>query len=128
MGAIVGLPPELLGDEVLFRALRTRDQQTDKRRAFLLRADERNTGLSVSYNCTSDSCEYRLKKTYGVLSVIARMVKGLGLSVIPDEPTHANITGIPHEEDDAEKAFLIAGQLCDIAETVREGLRYRPQL
>jgi hypothetical protein len=125
-GATPALPTQLVGDEILLRALRTKAEQEDKRRAFLLRNNERDTGLSVRYNCTPDDCENELKKSYGVLSLTAGQVTGLGLPVVPDSSTHANITGVPHEEDDADRAMSIAGQLCALALAIREGLRYRP--
>ena len=126
-GATPQLPTELAGEEVLFRALRTSAEQKDKRWAFLLRSTERDSGLSVSYNCTADDCENELKKSYGVLSVIARQVKALRLRVVPDRPTHANIEGLPHEKDDPDNAMFMAGQLSGLAVTVREGLRHRPE-
>lgn len=123
------LPVQLVGEEVLYRALRTKAEQEDKRRAFLLRQDEKNDGLSVKYACSSDDCENELKKSYGVLSAIANQVAGLGLRVVPDKPQHANIKDIPHIEEDAARAMLIAGQLSGLAVTVREGLRKRnPEL
>lgn len=123
--AVPVLPPELIGDETLFRALRTRAQQQDKRRAFLLRANEREEGLSVRYNCTGDECENELEPSYGLLSVVARRVKGIGLRVVPDSATHANIKDVPYQGDDADRAFSIAGQLSSLATTIREGLRHR---
>src|SRR5260370_32054414 len=125
-GAMPALPAQLGCNETLFRALRTKAEQDDKRRAFLLRANEKDLGLSVRYNCSSDDCEYELKKSYGVVSAIANQVTGLGLQVVPDEATHANINGVPHESDDPDRAMLIAGQLSGLAVTIREGLRYRP--
>jgi hypothetical protein len=125
-GAMPALPAQLVGNETLFRALRTKAEQDDKRRAFLLRANETDTGLSVKYNCTADDCENELRKSYGVLSVLANQVVPLGLQVVPDEPTHANIQGIPHETVDPDRAMSIAGQLSGVAVTIREGLRYRP--
>src|SRR5260370_39078034 len=125
IGALPPLPAQLVGNEVLFRALRSKAEQDDKRRAFLLRNNERDTGLSVMYNCTSDDCENEFEKTYGVLSLIANQVanSGLGLNVVPDEPTHANVTGVPHQDDDVTRAMYIAGQLSGLAQTIREGLR-----
>jgi hypothetical protein len=124
-GAMPPLPDQLVENETLFRALRTKAEQDDKRRAFLLRANEKDTGLSVKYNCAADDCENELKKSYGVLSVIASQVVQLGLRVVPDEATHANIEDIPHESDDPDRAMLIAGQLSSLALTIREGLRHR---
>ena len=127
MGAPLGFPAELTGDETLYRALRTKSEQDDKLRAFLLRGDERDSGLSVNYNCTPDDCENALNKSYGVLSLAARQVTDLDLHVAPDKPTHANITGIPHQDEDPGRAFFIAGQLSGLAVTVREGKRMPPQ-
>jgi hypothetical protein len=126
-GAMPVLPAQLVGNEILLRALRSRAELDDKRRAFLLRSDERATGLSIKYNCTPDECENEFNKTYGVLSLIANQVanSGLGLNVIPDEANHANITGVPHQDDDFNRAMYIAGQLSSFAVTVREGLRKR---
>src|SRR6266851_7992463 len=125
-GAMPALPAQLVGNEILFRALRTKAEQDDKRRAFLLRTNEKDTGLSVRYNCTPDDCENELRKSYGVLSVIANQVTGLGLPLVPDEATHANIKDVPLESDDPDRAMSIAGQLSGLAVTIREGLRYRP--
>src|SRR5882762_8844776 len=124
-GASPALPAQLVGEEVLFRALRNKGQQEDKRGAFLLRNDERATGLSVRRNCTPDDCENDFSKSYGVLSLIAQQVVALGLRVVPDEPQHANIKDVPHKDDDPERAMLIAGRLSALAVTIREGLRYR---
>src|SRR5437879_7422307 len=106
------LPEQLVGEEVLFRALRNKGQQNDKRQAFLVRTDEKDSGLSVKYNCTPDDCENELEeKSYGVLSLIAHQVTDLGLRVVPDEPQHANIKDVPHKDDDPERAMLLAGEL-----------------
>src|ERR1700683_1936355 len=127
------LPPLLVGNETLYRALRNKAQQEDKRRAFLLRRNEMNSGLSVSYNCTPDDCENQMDdKSYGVLSIEAQQVVSLNsipsipgggplnLRVVPDEPTHALIKDVPHEDDDATLALWIAGELSRLALTIRE--------
>jgi hypothetical protein len=134
--ATPAFPTLLVDDETLFRALRNKAQQDDKRRAFLLRSNEKDTGLSVSYNCSPDDCENELeKKSYGVLSMTPRQVTALNsvhqgapldLSVVPDAPQHANIKGIPHEDDNADLAWWIAGQLSGLATTIREGLKKLP--
>jgi hypothetical protein len=38
-------------------------------------------------------------------------IRELELEVVPDQPTHANITGIPYKEDDRAQAEWIASQL-----------------
>jgi len=125
MGAVAGLPGQLLADELLYRVLRSKAQLLDKRRAFLLRLCEKDTGLSVGYNCTPDQCENELQVSYGVLSLVARHVTGLNLRVVPDGPTHANIQGFPHEDDDFDRAMFLAGQLSSLAQSLREGKRER---
>lgn len=124
--ATPAFPTNLIANELLLRALRSRAEQEDKRRAFLLRSNERDSGLSVRYSCTPDECENEFNKTYGVLSVTAAQVTGLDLPVVADGPTHANIKNLPHQDDDFNRAMAIAGQLSSMAVTIREGLRYRP--
>jgi len=116
-------PEELVADEVLYRAIRTSSEFQDKRFAFLLRQNERDSGLSVSFNCAAEKCEEGLNKSYGILSLIAYDVVGLDLKVVPDEPTHANIKGIPYKDDDPDLAMWFAGKLRDLARVVREGLK-----
>jgi hypothetical protein len=117
-------PEELNGDETLYRALRNASHLADKRFAFLLRPLERESGLSVRYNCTPDDCENELaEKSYGVLSLLARQVVSLRLQVKPDSSNHANIIGLPLKEENETRAFSLAGELSRMAITVRSGLR-----
>lgn len=117
--ATPAFPINLTANELLLRALRSKAEQEDKRRAFLLRNNERDSGLSVSYNCTPDECENAFKKIYGVLSLLAQQVMALDLPVVADEPTHANIKNVPHQDDDPNRAMAIAGQLSGLAVTIR---------
>lgn len=114
---IAGVPVALQGEEILFRVLRSKDHGTDKMLAFLLRDNERGSGLSVSYNCTSAEAESHFD-SYGVFSLIANHVAGLGLPVIADEPTHANITNVPHKDDQPVEALRIAEALSAISAVI----------
>jgi hypothetical protein len=79
--------------------------------AFMLRLDERATGLSVNYDLTPARCQAGFNCTYGVASLTVENVTTLNLQVIPDEPHHANITGIPYKEDDPLRAEALASEL-----------------
>jgi len=75
-------------------------------RAFLLRQNEQ--GLSVNYECTPQECAAQFKKCHGVASLHVGRVRNLGLDVVPDEPHHANILGLPHRDDDPATAERMA--------------------
>ena len=77
--------------------------------AFMLREDEES--LSVSYDCTPQVCAAGFKKCYGVASLHVGRVRDLGLDVIPDEPNHASIVGLPHKEYNQVEAEHFASQL-----------------
>lgn len=64
------------------------------------------TGLSVNFDLTPEECRAQtcFDTTYGVHSLLVRSVRALELEVVPDEPHHANVTGIPHSDDDPKRA------------------------
>ena len=97
----------------------------DLHEAFLLRADERDSGLSVNFDCTPDECRSHFNRTYGVASLTVRLVLELELQVVPDEPQHANITGVPYKEDDPARAEYLADELARRATLVDTGKRER---
>jgi hypothetical protein len=103
----------LTASDTLHRVLLSAKQADDLHEAFLLRKDEKGSGLSVNFDCTADEARMQdcFSKTYGVASLIVRIVKELDLDVVPDEPRHANIVGIPYKEDDEAKAEWFASQL-----------------
>jgi hypothetical protein len=108
-------------DDTLLRALLSRGQLNDPRTAFLIRRDERDTGLSVNFDVTPEQCRTFFDTTYGVRSLLVRYVRALELEVVPDEPHHANVTGIPHSDDDPKRAEFLAGELSKISVLVSEG-------
>lgn len=116
---------ELVPEDDLLRALRNSKQLNDLHEAFLLRLDEKDSGLSVSFDCTPDECRNQFNTSYGVVSLTVRSVGDLHLQVVPDEPQHANIKGIPHKEDDPARAEFLAAQLAERAHLVSSGKRTR---
>ena len=83
----------------------------------MIEENERESGLSVSFNCTANEAETKFD-SYGVRSLVAQHVDALGLPVVPDEPTHANITNIPHKNDNEVEAMRIAEALLGISVVV----------
>jgi len=91
----------------------------------MLKEDERNSGLSVSFDCTTAECRAGFNRTYGVASLLAQSIFDLALQVVPDTPTHANITGIPYKEDDPDRAEWLAGKLAECATVVEHDKQQR---
>jgi hypothetical protein len=111
----------LATDEILKRVLRSARMLENLRDAFLLRQNERNSGLSVFYRLTNEACRAGFLTSYGVADLRVGGVRELGLGVVPDELHHANITGLPYQEDDPEMAEWYAGRLADQAAIVDRG-------
>jgi hypothetical protein len=115
--AIRGLVP----DDVLMRALLNQKARINLPDAFMLRHDERDTGLSVHFDCTPEECRANFKRTYGVLGLTVRNVTELALRVVPDGPKHANILDIPYKDDDPARAEHLASQLAARAAVLSDG-------
>jgi hypothetical protein len=112
---------------IVLRALRASSWVENLFEAFLLRAEDRDTGVSVFYECSIERCRNSLKKSYGVVSLHVGKVRTLGLDVIPDELTHANITGLPYKEDNPAEAEHFANLLAKQARFVDKGLKKRAE-
>ena len=77
-------------------------------------------GLSVGL---ADKCpleEFRCGFTscYGVTTLHAGRIRDIKLDVEQDEPTHANITGLPYKEDNETEAERLAGLLAKQARLI----------
>src|ERR1700674_4520846 len=94
----------LMNEDTLLRALLRRGELEDPRSAFFLREEERGSGLSVNFDLTPEQCRARFRTTYGVRSLAVQFVRTLNLDVVPDGPNHANVTGMPHRDDDPDRA------------------------
>jgi len=91
-----------------------REHQSILAVAFMLRTlpdGTKEESLSVSHDCSPVECASGFNKCYGVASLHVGPIRGLGLDVVPDEPHHANIVGLPHKDDDLAKAEYLAGRL-----------------
>jgi hypothetical protein len=119
--------PALACDQIVYRVLASAKLLDFLPQAFLLRLRDKDTGLSISYNCTLDEARYSLTRSYGVLSLHVGRVRTLNLDVVPDEPQHANIIGLPYKEDNPELAERMASLLAKQARIVDQGLRKRPE-
>jgi hypothetical protein len=112
----------LVDGDTLLRALLRRAELDDPRTAFFIRSSERDTGLSVNFDLTPEQCRAQFGKTYGVRSLLVQFVRGLELEIVPDDTHHANLTGIPHTDDDPVRAEFLAGELLKISVLVSQGL------
>ena len=115
---------------IVLRALAVSGWIQNLHEAFLLRASDRSTGLSVSYSCPPSECRSALKTSHGVISLHVGRVRELRLDVVPDEPTHANIKGLPYKEDGLQEAALaerFASLLAQQARFVEKGKQVRPE-
>ena len=58
--------------------------------------------------------------TFGTMTLHVGHVRDLGLDVVPDSPTHANIIEIPTRDQNYDVAMALAGQLAKIARLLEE--------
>lgn len=124
MAALDGALRILADADAVLRALLRRGELEDPVTAFFIRNSERMTGLSVNFDLTPEECRAQacFDKTYGVRRLLVQSVRQLELEIVPDDTHHANVTGIPHVDDDPVRAEFLAGQLLKISELVSEGL------
>jgi hypothetical protein len=86
--------------------------------AFLLRPTDTD-GLSVDYNvAVPDGCAPHLSGRKAVVSLHVGRLRDLGLDVVPDSPTHANVVGLSRRDQDLLKAEQMAAKLAEIARPV----------
>ncbi len=74
-------------------------------------------GLSVNIESVQ-SCETALMKCHGVVSLHVGKIRDLGLDVVVDEAPHANLTGLPRQEEARALALRLASQLARQARLV----------
>jgi hypothetical protein len=65
--------------------------------AFFLRKEKGEKGVSVNIAavCSPQECASRFSKCNAVISLHVGSVRDLGLDIVQDKPTHANITELP---------------------------------
>jgi hypothetical protein len=117
------MPTPLVCDHIVFRALLKRGwidvvTNTVLPGAFFRRPSPKDPdGLSVD-TYSPQNCVAGFSTTFGVASLHVGRVRDLGLDVVPDEETHANVIGLPYAADDAAKAEFLASQLAKQARIV----------
>ena len=99
--------------------------------AFLLRRSEdelsvdrlgRNPGQSPQASFDRWDRQFR-DGALAAVTLHTGRVRGLGLEVVPspgpENPAHAGIRGVPHQEDDYRRAMYLASELQEMARFVR---------
>ncbi|MEG4320970.1 MULTISPECIES: hypothetical protein [unclassified Microcoleus] len=83
--------------------------------AYYLRKNKNEQGISVNIAsvCSPEQCAARFRTCYGVARLEVGGIRELGLDVIPDSISHADIIGLLYDEDDAERADLLADLLAE---------------
>ena len=96
---------KLADDAIVYRALLRKqwiDEETEivTSDAFFLRKSKNEQGLSVNIAsvCSPEQCAARFQNCYGVASLIVGHIRELGLDVVRDSLSHANIVGLPYRE------------------------------
>jgi hypothetical protein len=92
-------------EKIVFRAIPYPDWRTKDGRPtnqlFYYKPDRDGIGLSVSP--TVEDCRDNFTAPiYGIVSLHVGRIRDLGLDVVPDKPTHANIVNIPPRENGNE--------------------------
>lgn len=105
---------------IVYRILMNSKQMKELSEAFFLKEDELDSGLSVNWNVIPDQARDQFDKCYGVVSLHVGRVRNLNLDVVPDEPQHANITGLPYKEQFPREAERLASLLAQQARAVGE--------
>ncbi len=105
---------------LLYRALLRRDwidiaNSLVTLNAFFLRKTDKGLSVSIASECTPQDCAAQFSSCRGVASLHAGRVKDLGLSVELDSKAHAEIRGVPHRDEDPDKAEWYAGRLAEQA-------------
>ena len=113
---------------IVYRALlrkRWIDQDTGKVKAdaYFLRHSEQGLSVNIAETCSPEQCANLFKNCFGVASLHVGRVRDLGLDVVRDSRTHANITGLPHSTDDLAEAERLAGLLAK-----QSCIVWRPQI
>lgn len=113
----------LLCSAIVYRAM-ARKQWIDRTNhcvspsAFIRRPPPKDAdGLSVDIE-SPRSCHDTLRKCHGVASLHVGQVRDMQLDVAVDAPPHANIFGLPYQEDDRTTAEYLASQLAKQARIV----------
>lgn len=110
---------------IVYRALLRKqwvDEDTKKVSldAYYLRKKKNETGLSVRIAsvCSPEECAAKFRNCYGVASIEVGPIRELGLDVVPDSPSHAQIVGLTYREDNRSRADRLAELLANLSRIV----------
>ncbi|MEW5856827.1 MAG: hypothetical protein AB1861_05540 [Cyanobacteriota bacterium] len=109
---------------IVYRALLRKnwiDEDTGKVKAdaFFLREHELGLSVNIAATCLPEQCAARFNKCSAVASLHVGRVRDLGLDVVPDSETHANIKRLPYREDNLAEAERFAGLLAKQSRLIR---------
>lgn len=98
---------------ILRKAWISQDTGKVKADAYFLRERDKVGGLSVNIaqTCSPEQCAKKFSKCVGVARLDVEYIRAIGLDVVPDSSTHANIIGLPYCEDDRDGSERFAGLL-----------------
>jgi len=86
--------------------------------AYLLRPNKPGLSVTIASVCSPEQCAAKFKNCYGVASIQVGQIRELGLDVIPDSTSHAQIIGLPYVTDDRDRAERLADLLADSSRIV----------
>jgi hypothetical protein len=114
---------KLPADGVVYRAILRKqwlDEDTGrvKADAYFLRVSEYGLSVNIASACSPQQCADLFRKCYGIAGLEVGRVREIGLDVEQDSPNHANIVGVPHQEDDLVEAERLAGLLAKRSQIV----------
>jgi hypothetical protein len=106
---------------IIYRAL-LRQQWIDRRNsrvvttAFLRRPqssskDQDGLSVNISNNCSIQEVISHFNSCYGIASLHVGRIRDIGLDVVQNTYQHANIVGLPYQEDNLVEAERFAGLL-----------------
>jgi hypothetical protein len=83
--------------------------------AFFLRKNKNEQGISVNIAkvYSPEQSAARFTNCYGVISLVVGNIRSLGLDVVRDSISHANIVGLPYREDNRVLAERFADLLAE---------------
>jgi hypothetical protein len=77
-------------------------------------------GLSVEFGIDPDQCGKHFAAKAAVAKLLVGFIRQHALDAVPDEPNHANITGLPKQQDDLAEANRLANILAEHADVIYE--------
>lgn len=106
------------------------DVQTGQARpgAFLRKPkDEVGISVGIAAQCPISEFVDGFSTCYGVFTLHVGRIRNLGLDILPDPLRHANIIGLPFQNENQAEAERLAGKLAKQARPLWAHLKARPK-